>query len=129
MNSSRSVVNKMFEAFLQKDLQASVATVSDDTIWIHHGTQKLPSLRFEGKGGVEKFFQTSFTEMTFEYYRPTNFIEMGDTLAVLGEESFLYQGATMSNKWVQIYTVSNGLIARMEEFATSTEDGNYLVVR
>lgn len=128
-NDSRSVVARMIEAFLKKDHAAAISTVSEDSVWIHHGTQKLPSMRFEGRAAVEKFFHTSFTDMDFAFYRPTRFIESGDHIAVLGEESFTFRGETMNNKWVQVYTVVDGLITRMEEFATSTEAGEYVTIR
>ncbi len=127
-SKNRTVIDQMNEAFLGKNLAAAVATVSDDSVWIHHGSQKLPSLRFEGKRGVEKFFHTSFTEMDFEYYRPTRFLEVEDTITVFGEESFVYRGEKLNNKWVQIYTLADGRITRMEEFATSTRASDYMVV-
>lgn len=128
--SARAVVDRMFLAFDAKDLAAALETVSDDTVWIHHGSQKMPSVRFEGKSGAEKFFQTSFTAMKIDYFRPLSFIEQGDKVVVLGEESYVMDGieGKLTNKWVQIYTVKNGLIARMEEFATSADAAAYMVV-
>ncbi len=129
-SASRAVVDRMFEAFNAKDLAGALATVSEDTLWIHHGSQKMPSVRFEGKSGAEKFFQTSFTAMKIDYFRPLVFIEEGDKVVVLGEESYEMAGidGKLSNKWVQVYTVKGGLIAKMEEFATSAEAGTYMVV-
>jgi ketosteroid isomerase-like protein len=129
-SSSRDVVERMFAAFNAKDLAAALATVSDDTLWIHHGSQKMPSVRFEGKGGAEKFFQTSFNAMEIDYFRPLSFTGEGDTLAVLGEESYVMAGieGKLTNRWVQIYTVTDGLISKMEEFATSAEADSYMRV-
>lgn len=128
--SPRSVVDRMFTAFNAKDLGGALATVSDDTLWIHHGSQKMPSVRFEGKSGAEKFFATSFSAMKIDYFRPLTFIEQGDKVVVLGEESYVMDGidGKLSNKWVQVYTVADGLITRMEEFATSAEPSSYMVV-
>lgn len=130
-SSARVIVDQMFAAFNAQDLAAALATVSEDTLWIHHGSQKLPSMRFEGKSGAEKFFQTSFTAMKVDYFRPLSFIEAGDKVVVLGEESFTMAGieGQLSQKWVQIYTVANGLITQMEEFATSMAPDAYNVVR
>lgn len=130
-NSSRAVVDRMFAAFNAKDLPAALATVSEDTLWIHHGSQRMPSVRFEGKSGAEKFFGTSFTAMEIDYFRPLTFIEEGDKVVVLGEESYVMAGieGKLSNKWVQVYTVTNGLISKMEEFATSAEPAAYMVVK
>jgi ketosteroid isomerase-like protein len=130
-DDTRRVVDQMFDAFMKKDLEAALATVSSDTLWVHHGSQKMPSMRFEGKSGVEKFFQTSFTAMKINYFRPLTFIEQGDIVVVLGEESFVMDGvdAQLNNKWIQIYTVKDRLIAQMEEFATSAASGDYDIVR
>lgn len=128
---ARAIVDQMFAAFNAKDLPAALATVSEDTLWIHHGSQKMPSVRFEGKNGAEKFFQTSFHAMKIDYFRPISFIEEGNQIVVIGEESYVMEGidGQLINKWVQIYTIRDGLIAKMEEFATSAEAANYMVVR
>ncbi|MDN3712497.1 nuclear transport factor 2 family protein [Paracoccus cavernae] len=128
--TARKIVDQMFAAFNAKDLPGALATVSQDTLWIHHGSQKMPSVRFEGKSGAEKFFGTSFSAMKIDYFRPLTFIEQGDTVVVLGEESYVMDGidGKLSNKWVQVYTVTNGLISKMEEFATSADPSSYMVV-
>lgn len=126
---ARTVVNRMFEAFSAKDLQGALETVTDDTLWIHHGSQKLRALRFEGKSGVEKFFLGSFAAK-FDYFRPLSFIEEGDTVIVIGEESFAMDGVGKAiNRWVQVYSIEGGLIAGMEEFATSAGAEDYAVVK
>lgn len=128
--SARDTIDRMFAAFNAKDLAAALATVSEDTLWIHHGSQKMPSLRFEGKSGAEKFFQTSFTSMEIDYFRPLEIHESGDHITVLGEESFRMEGLPekLTNRWVQFYTVKDGLITRMEEFVTSAAPESYVVV-
>lgn len=128
---TRAVVDRMFAAFAAKDLDAAVATVTEDSVWTHHGSQKMQSVRFTGRSGVSQFFHTSFNAMSVHYFRPLTFIEDGDTIAVTGEESFDMQGVdgTLTNRWVQIYTLRDGLIARMDEYATSAADTDYIHVR
>ena len=128
--SEQAIVDKMFEAFNSQNLEQAVATVSEDTVWIHHGSQKLPSLRFEGKSGVTQFFATNFNTMHVEYFDILKTIQQGDTIVVQGKEKFTIDGQEgfLAQKWVQIYTVKNGLITRMEEFATSIPDEEYMVV-
>lgn len=127
----QTIVDQMFSAFSAQNLDGAVATVSEDTVWIHHGTQKLPSLRFEGKSGVREFFNTNFTTMRAEYFDILKTIQQDDTVIVFGREKFFIEGREgyAAQKWVQVYTVKNGLITRMEEFATSVEDQDYIVVK
>lgn len=126
----KSIVDKMFKAFKSQDLETAVSTVSEDTVWIHHGSQKLPSLRFEGKSGVNQFFATNFNTMQVEYFDILNMIQQGNTIVVTGKEKFTIDGKEgfFAQKWVQIYTVKDQLITRMEEYATSIPDEEYMVV-
>lgn len=57
-NSPRNVVEKMFSAFSVGDVDKFVATVSEGTVWIYHGTQIIPAGTFEKKeGGTYLFYQ------------------------------------------------------------------------
>ncbi|MDY6510020.1 nuclear transport factor 2 family protein [Acinetobacter sp. ANC 7201] len=120
----------MYAAFVEQNVEAAVETVSDDSVWIHHGTQKLPSLRFEGKAGVHQFFQANFTTLKVEYFDILNTYQQGNTIIVTGKEKFIKveDGSILAQKWVQIYTFENGLITRMEEFASSAADEDYIVI-
>jgi len=125
-----NVVEKMFAAFATKDVAQAVSTVSDDSLWTHHGTGKLPPMRFVGKKGVTQFFETSINTMQMEYFRVKQIVQQGKWVIALGEEKFTVAGreGAMAQKWVQVYTVEKGLITRMDEFATSAEDADYGVV-
>lgn len=128
--SEITVVEKMFAAFAARNVVQAVSTVSDDTLWIHHGTSKLPPMRFVGKDGVQKFFETNFHSMQMEYFRVQQLVHQGKLVIALGEEKFTMTGrdGAMAQKWVQVYTVEKGLISRMDEFATSAEDTDYGIV-
>lgn len=128
---STTVVDQMFAAFAAQDLETAVATVSDDSVWVHHGSQKLPAMRFEGKEGVRQFFQTSFTSMAVEYFDVLETVASGDKVIVFGREKFTMEGVPgdLAQQWVQVYTVVDGKITRMDEYATSAEESDYQVVR
>lgn len=55
-NSAREVVDKMFVAFASGDVEKFVDTVSEDTVWIYHGTQLIPAGVFEKKGRSANIF-------------------------------------------------------------------------
>lgn len=126
----QQVVDRMYAAFQSQDLAAAVATVSADSLWIHHGTQKLPAQRFQGQSGVRQFFSFFFTSMRSEYFRRLRTLQDGNTVIVIGEEKFRIDGnpEALAQRWVQIYSLEQGLITRMEEFATSVDPSDYQVV-
>ena len=126
----QSVVAKMFAAFAQKNVDEALTTVSSDSLWIYHGTQKRPSIRYVGQRGVRQFFETNFSTRQTEYFRVTSLLQDGNTVIALGEEKFTVTGQpeALAQKWVQVYTIEGGLITRMEEFATSAADADYGVV-
>ena len=121
--SARAVVERMFAAFDSGDVDAFVATVSDDTVWIYHGTQIIPRGRFEERDGVRAFMNNVLSKTEILSFEPQQFVVEGNTVVVLGREhqKVKRSGRELKQKWVQIYTVENDLITRMEEFATSEE--------
>ena len=127
----QKVVDQMFAAFNAKDLNAAMKTISEDSVWIHHGSQKLSSLNFEGISGVSKFFETNFSSIQMEYFRILKTIQQGETVVVFGEEKFTMDGreGDFAQKWVQVYTVKNELITRMEEYATSVDFSEYILIQ
>ncbi|MBZ0244454.1 MAG: nuclear transport factor 2 family protein [Cyclobacteriaceae bacterium] len=122
-NSAKAVVDKMFSAFSSGDVEKFVATVSDNTVWIYHGTQIIPAGTFEKREGVRAFFSNILDKTEIISFEPQQFIVEGKMVVVLGQEHQRVKrsGRELKQKWVQIYTVENDLITRMEEFATSEE--------
>lgn len=122
-SSARTVVDQMFAAFSAGDVKKLVETVSDDTVWVYHGTQIIPKGTFEKKEGVRTFFTNIFERTEIIKFEPQQFISEGNMVVVLGEEhqKVKRSGRELKQKWVQIYTVENNLITRMEEYATSEE--------
>jgi ketosteroid isomerase-like protein len=122
-NPAKTVVENMFAAFSSGDVDKFVATVSEDTVWIYHGTQIIPAGTFEKKEGVRTFFTNIMERTEIINFEPQQYIVEGNTVVVLGKEhqKVKRSGRELKQKWVQIYTVENDLISKMEEFATSEE--------
>ncbi|WP_162428223.1 nuclear transport factor 2 family protein [Pontibacter pudoricolor] len=120
-NSARSVVEKMFTAFGEGDVDKFVGTVSDDTVWIYHGTQIIPKGTYEGKEGARSFISGILNNTEIISFEPQQFIVEDNKVVVLGQEhqKVKSSGKELKQKWVQVYTIENDLITRMEEFATS----------
>ena len=113
----------MFEAFSEGDVEKFVGTVSEDTVWVQHGTQIIPAGTFEKKEGVRTFFTNIMERTEIINFEPQQYIVEDNMVVVLGKEhqKVKRSGRELKQKWVQIYTVENNLITKMEEFATSEE--------
>ncbi|MDT0293568.1 nuclear transport factor 2 family protein [Mesonia ostreae] len=122
-NSAKKVVDKMFSAFSTGNVEKLVETVSKDTIWVYHGTQIIPAGIFEKKEGVRKFFTDIIERTEIINFEPQQYIIENNVVVVLGREhqKVKRSGRELKQKWVQIYTVEDNLIIKMEEFATSEE--------
>lgn len=122
-NPAKAVVEKMFSAFSSGDVEKFVATVSDDTVWIYHGTHIIPAGSFEKKDGVRAFFTNIMERTEIINFEPLQYIVEGNVVVVIGKEHQRVKrsGRELKQKWVQIYTVENDLITKMEEFAASEE--------
>jgi|SRR5690554_5523397 len=122
-NSAKEVVDKMFAAFNSGDVEKLVETVSEDTKWEYHGTHIIPKGKFEKKEGVRKFFTSIFERTEMITFDIQQYILDGNMVVVLGQEHQRVKrsGRELKQKWVQIYTVKNDLITKMEEFASSEE--------
>ena len=84
-------------------------------------TQEIPKASFEGKASATNFIRNILTGTEVLRFEPQQFICEGKMVVVVGREHQRVQssGKELKQKWVQIYTVENGLITRMEEFAAS----------
>lgn len=120
-HSSRTIVDKMFEAFASGNVDEILKTVSDDTVWIYHGTQVIPKGEYKGKDGARQFFTGILNGTEIIKFQPEQYIVEENMVVVLGNEhqKVKKSGKELKQKWVQVYTIENDLISRMEEFATS----------
>lgn len=115
------VIKKMFSAFAEANVDKILETVSENSVWIYHGTQIIPKGQFEGKEGAKTFFTNILNRTEILSFEPRQYIVEGNVVVVLGSEHQRVKrsGKELKQQWVQIYTVENNLITRMEEFATS----------
>ena len=120
-HSAKQVVERMFAAFAEGNVDDIVETVSDDSVWIYHGTQVILKARYIGKEGARTFFTTILTYTEILHFEPKQYILQDNMVVVLGNEhqKVKRSGKELKQEWVQVYTVENNLITRMEEFATS----------
>lgn|SRR5690606_7278252 len=119
--SARDVVQKMFVGFSAQNVDQILETVTENSVWVYHGTQAIPRAQFEGKAGVQKFFTNIFERTEMLQFQPRQFIVDGNMVVVLGNEHQRVKrsGLELKQEWVQIYTIKDHIISRMEEFAAT----------
>jgi|SRR5690554_910573 len=119
--ASKTVVEKLFKAFAEGNVDKILETVSLDSFWIYHGTQVIPKTRFEGKKEVGVFFSNILNYTEILHFEQKQYIVQDNMVVVLGNEHQRVKksGKELKQEWVQIYTIKNNLITRMEEFAAS----------
>ena len=122
-SKAKLVVEKMFVAFSSGDVEKFAAIVSEDTAWIYHGTQIIPQGTFEKEEGVKAIFANVMERTEIINFESLQYIVEDNVVVVLGKEheKAKRSGRELKQKGLQIYTVKNDLITKMEEFATSEE--------
>lgn len=117
-----NVVQEMLTAFGKGDMEALKKTLSDDTIWVYHGTDSIPyNGTYQGKEGAVKFIMNIIGNVDVLNFQVSKIVADQNKVIVLGSEKqkIKSNGEVLEQKWVQIYTVENDLITQMEEFANT----------
>ena len=116
------VVNKMFQAFGAGNMEALKRTLSDSTVWNYNGSELIPySGTYKGKEEVVRFIGNIVSNVEILDFKVEQIIANGQTVVVLGSEKQKVKSNEniLEQRWVQVYTVENGLISKMEEFANT----------
>lgn len=116
------VVQKMLTAFGKGDMEALKQTLSENTIWVYHGTDGIPyNGTYQGKDGAVKFIINIMSNVDVLEFQIAKFVADQNTVVVLGSEKqkIKSNGEVLEQKWVQVYTVENDLITRLDEFANT----------
>ena len=116
------VVNKMLQAFGIGDMEALKLTLSESTIWNYNGSAAIPYAgTYKGKDEVMKFIGNIISNVEILDFKVSQIIATDSTVVVLGSEKqkIKKNKQILEQNWVQIYTVKNGLITNMEEFANT----------
>ena len=119
---AQNVVQEMLTAFGKGDMEALKRTLSDDTIWVYHGTEGIPyNGTYRGKEGAVKFITNIVSNVDVLDFQVTKIVADQNTVIVLGSEKqkIKSNGEVLEQKWVQVYTVENDLITRLDEFANT----------
>jgi ketosteroid isomerase-like protein len=114
-----AVVQRMFSAFEERDLEKLLATVHPDSRWTYVGANPRPAKgTYLGRDNVRRFFERILANLDITSYEAREFVTENDTVVVFGYESGTVNatGEPFRNEWVQKYVVRDNLITEMEEY-------------
>jgi len=115
-------VQSMYAAYGAGDMEALKETLSEDILWIYHGTEEIHHASiYKGKAGVMQFFSNVNEHIEYLDFQPRQFIAEGNIVVVLGNErqKIKRNNEVLEQEWIQVYTVENGLLTKMEEFSNT----------
>ena len=123
-NNSKEVevVNKMFQAFGTGNMEALKLTLSDTSVWVYYVSDLIPySGTYKGKEEVVRFIGNIVSSVDILDFKVEQIISNGKTVVVLGSEKqkIKKNSKILEQNWVQVYTVENGLITKMDEYANT----------
>ena len=120
--SPAEIVKAMFAAFGAGNMEELKKTLSDNTVWVYHGTDEIPyNGTYTGKDEVVKFIGNIITHVDIEGFQANHFFENGNRVVVLGNEKqrIKKNRELLEQDWVQSFVVEDGLITRLDEFVNT----------
>ena len=119
---SVEAVQTMLAAFGKGDMEALKHFLSENTVWVYHGVEGIPyNGTYNGKDGAVQFIGNIISNVDILDFQVANILANGNTVVVLGSEKqkIKSNSQVLEQSWVQVYTVENNLIIRMEEYANT----------
>ena len=117
--SPKEIVQDMFQAFAEGDMQRLLNRCAPTCEWIVPGSSNLPtSGRYVGKQEIGHFFARVSETMQFDLFEVREFIAENDRVVVLGRSTARFPGApkTVTCDWTMVFTFSGDKVVRFEEF-------------
>ncbi|HRN55504.1 MAG TPA: nuclear transport factor 2 family protein [Agriterribacter sp.] len=101
------VVKTMFAAFGAGNMEDLKKTLSDNTVWVYHGTDEIPyNGTYTGKDGVVRFIGNIITHVDIEGFQADYFFENGNRVVVQGSEKQSFS----ANSCVGIQRIVNFIV-------------------
>lgn len=97
----------------------ALALFAEDARVQFHGPREIPlSGVYSGHAGIQKFFGFVGSQVQVELFEAREFIDGGDTVAVIGHERSTVKatGKRFDVPWVQVWRVRDGRITELSDF-------------
>lgn len=116
------VVKATYAAFGRGDGAAILALLDPATVWTVHAPAAHPyGGEFRGVEGVARLLGAIAANVDVLAFAPVAFTSEGDRVVVEGGETIRAKatGRTLAHRWVHVFEVRGGKIARFEEWFDS----------
>lgn len=114
------IVEAIYKGFAAGDMEAILENMSEDMVWMHPGNpEQIPFAgKFEGKAGVQQFFETAFARIDVLEQKIFSIEASGDKVFVMGFEHMRVKdtGKDYQSNWIHMYTLDDGQVIAFEEF-------------
>jgi uncharacterized protein len=117
--TNSDIIRSAYDAFGRGDLDGVLSTLDENIDWVTPGPSELRTAGHRrGRQEVALFFQTLNEEFQFERFEPFEFIEQGDRIVVLGEDTIRVRatGRTLEYNWAHVYEMRDGKVIRFREY-------------
>lgn len=109
------VVRRFFQLFDEGRLADIESLLAPDFEWVYHGPASLPwAGTYRGVAGFREFFGIVRPLIQVQECVAHDYLDAGDRVVVLGVSRTLVlaNGARYEAQWMNVFTVSDGLISR-----------------
>jgi uncharacterized protein len=113
------VIQATYDAFLQGDAEAVLATMDDDIDWHIVGPASIPFAgQRRGKNEVRLALQKAFANVKNQRPEIRDVIAQGDIVTVVGHERGQCTATenAYDSFWVHVFTITDGKISRFREY-------------
>ncbi|HEV3438848.1 MAG TPA: nuclear transport factor 2 family protein [Gemmata sp.] len=113
------LARKLYDSFEKDDIPGVLSCLADDIVWELNGPTSIPYFgTFRGKEAVQKFFAKVAAEEEILQFGAEQFIDGGDSVAVVGREHCRARatGKEFKVRWTHVFDCRDGKIVRWREF-------------
>jgi uncharacterized protein len=117
--TNSDIIRSAYDAFVRGDLDGVLSTLDENIDWVTPGPSELRTAGHRrGREEVALFFQTLNEILQFERFEPLEFIERGDRIVVLGEDTVRVRatGQTVDYDWAHVFEMRDGKAVRFREY-------------
>lgn len=118
------IVNRAYDCFNRKDIDALAAMVAPDCSWNVAGPADIPwAGHYEGPEQVKDYARKLTDAVHFRSFDPRSFVEQGDTVVVCGSEAATINstGKDYTSLFAHVFTIRDGRIAFFQEYGDTAD--------